>query len=355
MVTSKLAFIGSFPDLRVVLGESSISVNHPGIINLKHSSDEPINTIMLKEDSPMHQCKLYTGKAIEITPLLKVDAYVHCQYCKKNCKNITNYISSKKKLKVISFNLGIEKYENLSMVREHLELYGIPDFILMQEIMVTKELSLVRQLAKLMGLAFVHFPRKKGSEGIGILSQYPLSQDSISQNFELTTNDKFVRIAQIVDFDTVGLGVVRIVNTHLAHKVDKGDIRKSQTGEIILKIDEVENHNKSVVTIFGGDFNANKNESRYKGELDFATIFDTDSLDAITGHDHRYNFLDLNGSNFTTDDSRRIDHIFYKLSSHIRIKYFKERVIDNSFLPVISDHRALLHEIEFIKDKTNIN
>ena len=248
------------------------------------------------------------------------------------------------RLDVMSLNM---KYDDIDHFRAVANLLGDyrPDIILLQEMHTRDGLSSVQIMAETLGYKYYsQVSRPPDYEGLGILSKFRHSISEFTQAEAIRplyykTKDKYNRMALITDFDVPKFGKIRVANTHLAHRRASGDYRKKQITEALRELTHIQSIEPASLEILGGDFNSNKYENFYKNEFDFVGKKFRDGG----------KFIDLNGSQSTSHDNRRIDFLFYKLDKEMKITEHKEDILFGSKDPVsglvISDHKGVLHRM----------
>lgn len=256
-----------------------------------------------------------------------------------------------KELKVLTLNVKDDRSSlPLIAMKKELQQKKIqPDFILLQEMHIeSNSHSTIKNYASNLNYTNLsQVKRKEDTESLGILSSYNIMKNPLTGklsiwSLHLKAKSKYKRVALMTDFLVPLVGRTRVINTHLAHKkdLDTRSVRKNQVEEIINWIKNQQKDLPAQAIIFGGDFNSNKKESIYSGELDTITT---------TPLSKNLYFQDQNGSTHTSHDNRRIDNIYYaSLNSSLSFKseeiLFEEKVKlkKNQFI-AISDHKGVLH------------
>lgn len=223
-----------------------------------------------------------------------------------------------------------------------------PHIVLLQEMHIDysnkNNINTVKEFANTLGYNHFYGFSRPDHEALGLASNFPFAINPFTGKKAIWTlyfkeNKKHKRIALIADFKNSYLGRIRVINTHLEYEKNNGDTRKLQLQELIYYFENLQDILPADVIICGGDFNSNKNESFYKGELDY-----------FYNNTNKINFIDLNTNKNTSKDERRIDYIF--VSAKNIIFNYENLLFDHNsnydlYKNPISDHSAVLHQYHF--------
>jgi len=256
------------------------------------------------------------------------------------------------RLGVLTFNMEHrDKPQQLAVMAQHLrsDLDEVPEFMLLQEVMFKRSKSkgednTAAVLADQLGYYCQGTKRTSDREGIAIASRYPFAYyDSLnlkSQTSALLLG--FRRVSVMGEFLVPAIGRVRIVNVHFTNWGFEEHVRYKQLKETLEWIAQREAQVHAVVTIFGGDFNAEPDGS----EMPLLT-------DASVVGDLKY-------QNFNTSDptrggeghpNKRIDYLFVSAPAQ-SLNFVREQRLwvdglvakagDSPFW--LSDHVPVLHQ-----------
>jgi endonuclease/exonuclease/phosphatase family metal-dependent hydrolase len=222
------------------------------------------------------------------------------------------------------------------------------DFILLQEVVFGRPKSSGRDntaaaLADLIGFQSMGTARDGGEEGVAILSRYPFEHYEYRH---LKARDAllaggFPRVSVMGEFRVPDLGLVRVVNVHLAYRVSQHDVRRAQLKETLEWMAQRQNLVPADVIVLGGDFNCEP------GWDELALVSDANACGGLL-------FLNANSQTPTSGDVgdyyRRVDYIFVAAVNR-RVESTGEVALWRSGIPTSdgstrffpSDHQPLLH------------
>ena len=256
------------------------------------------------------------------------------------------------RLGVLTFNMEHrDNPKQLAVMAQHLrsDLDEVPEFMLLQEVMFNRSKSkgednTAAVLADQLGYYCQGTKRSSDREGIAIASRYPFAfYDAItlkSQTSGLLLG--FRRVSVMGEFLVPSIGRVRVVNVHFTNWGFEAHVRYKQLKETIQWIAQRESQVHAVVTIFGGDFNAEPDG----GEMPLLTDA------SVTGD---LKFQNFNTSNPTRGGeghpNKRIDYLFVSAPPQ-SLNFIKEQRLwmdglvakagDSPFW--LSDHVPVMHE-----------
>jgi endonuclease/exonuclease/phosphatase family metal-dependent hydrolase len=188
------------------------------------------------------------------------------------------------------------------------DLLRRPDFVLLQEVVFGRAKkkgheNTAAALAELVGYECRGTAREHGMEGVAILSIHPFDHYEFKH---LDSRDGFLsagfpRVSVMGEFAIPGIGLVRVVNVHLAHQRSSNDVRRAQLIETLQWMADRQRDVPADVIVLGGDFNIEP------GWSEIAVLMDA----SLTGG---MEFMDFNTTAFTSgaiaDLYRRVDYVF---------------------------------------------
>jgi endonuclease/exonuclease/phosphatase family metal-dependent hydrolase len=184
----------------------------------------------------------------------------------------------------------------------------MPDFVLLQEVVFGRAKkkghdNTAAALAELVGYECRGTAREHGMEGVAILSIHPFDHYEFKH---LDSRDGFLsagfpRVSVMGEFAIPGIGLVRVVNVHLAHQRSSNDVRRAQLIETLQWMADRQRDVPADVIVLGGDFNIEP------GWEEMTVIEDASVTGGLT-------FMDFNTTAFTSgavgDLYRRVDYVF---------------------------------------------
>lgn len=266
------------------------------------------------------------------------------------CFIIFSYSLNAEIINVMTFNIKWDNNDNFIAMKTFFDLNKDkkPNIILLQEMHINysnqNNINTVKEFANTLNYNFFYGFSRPDYEALGLVSTFPFAINPFTGEKAIWTlyfkeNKKHKRIAIIADFKNSYLGRIRVINTHLEYEKNNGDTRRLQLQELIYFFENLQEILPADVIICGGDFNSNKNESFYKGELDY-----------FYSNVNKINFTDFNGYESTSKDQRRIDYIFIhtkKIIFNYENLLFDQNINYDFYKNPISDHRAVLHQYHF--------
>ena len=251
-------------------------------------------------------------------------------------------------LKIASLNLQgwIDTSSQRAMMMRDLfkskRLMDGVSLMITQESIEQSPLSTTDQLALELGWKSYSERRVSDNEGLGVL--YPKRAD-IEEILTLQLRAKasakdFSRMALMARINHSKIGKIRVVNVHLAHQVDGGNIRKNQLREVIAWIQELEKSDPSDLVVMGGDFNTGTTEQSYSAEFDILTK-SSFRFKRVQSSGASYSYKDMK-----TGNRRLIDHFFVSQANRLSIKSVNAMIYREITDLKISDHNLLILKID---------
>ncbi|HVJ65709.1 MAG TPA: hypothetical protein VM901_10675 [Bdellovibrionota bacterium] len=212
-----------------------------------------------------------------------------------------------------------------------------------ESIATTESTSTASDLAKRLGWQHYFRPRLTDREGLAFLYP-PLSRVRSTDVYHIQARanaDDYARLALSIQIEQPGIGLVRILNTHLAHEPYMSATRKAQISEILEWIHKLEVQHNSDMLILGGDFNTGPGEYYYDGDFD-----------SIYRSPLRLGLVPAIGATYTWVDSdygfrEHIDHFFLaSLAPRLKVKASQVRIYPQPTEQKLSDHNFLRLSLE---------
>lgn len=255
-------------------------------------------------------------------------------------------------LGVLSFNMRHkDRPDELAVMARHLrsDLTRVPDFILCQEAMFQRrrgEENTAAVLAAELGYHWRGTRRKSDREGVAIVSRYPFAY-SDELHLEARTAAMllgFKRVSVMGEFEIPGVGLVRVVNVHLAYSPLEHHIRARQLDETLKWMAERDRQAPADLVVLGGDFNTAPDRMR-------VNLLTNEHLSP------RFVIMDGNTDRPTRgsrgNPTQRMDYIFlFDALPNGQIAFVEEQLLWINGLPAsrggnsrlwLSDHVPVLH------------
>ncbi len=251
---------------------------------------------------------------------------------------------------VLSYNLKHRDVPlQLEAIAKHLHATcdRLPDFILLQEVVFNRSPrrgldNTAAELAQRIGYEARGTARAGGSEGVAILSRLPFDH---YEHLHVKARDSlleggFPRVSVMGECFVPGVGRVRVVNVHLAHRPSQNQVRRSQLRETFDWMNRRQQEMPADLIIFGGDLNIEPHWDEY-------LVLSDPQFTGMTLHDHNSS---LPSSGRINNTYRRVDYIFAAAPGR-SVSSLGEAIFWPSGIPTIdgsatfwpSDHLPLLH------------
>jgi endonuclease/exonuclease/phosphatase family metal-dependent hydrolase len=252
-------------------------------------------------------------------------------------------------LKIATYNMqgwvgsANSRFERLSELFKSQDLMQNVSVLMVQESMEEIPRSSAAQLADAMGWKSFSERRTSDNEGLGFIYS-PKTQIKGIEVYQVIAKHSvsdYSRMALSMQINDASFGVVRLINTHLAHASNMGNTRKLQLKEIIDWVSVLENKNPSDLLIFGGDFNT-----------DPAVPYYADEFSVLTKSKFAFKHIKSTGSSYTwIDKSNRqqglIDHFFVSQENkNIRSEKIRGRIYKQTTDQNYSDHNLVMLNFE---------
>jgi len=258
--------------------------------------------------------------------------------------------SSAAKLQVGSINLQgwapgaparMERLEGF--LKQERILPGLSVLMVQESIAHSESASTSGDLAQRLGWQSYFRTRLSDREGLAFLYP-PLSRIISTDVYHIQARanaDDYARLALSLQLEQPGIGLVRIINTHLAHEPYMSATRKAQIAEILEWIHKLEVQRSSDLLVLGGDFNTGPGEYYYDGDFD-----------GIYRSPLRLGLVPAVGATYTWVDSEygfreHIDHFFLaSLAPRLQVKAAQVRIYAQTTEQKLSDHNFLRLSVE---------